>query len=343
MVDTRIAVVGAGANGAAIGADLTRAGFDVTFIEQWPAHVETMRAKGVRVEMPEETLTTLVRVFHLCEVATLREEFDIVLIAVKAYDTRWACELIKPLVSPKGLVVGIQNGMTIDAMASIVGPERTVGAVIEIAANMFDPGIVERQTPPAGTWFSVGAYDAATRGRETEVTEILRHAGTVEISDDIRSSKWMKLVANAAEVLPSAILNLPLAKAIKVPGMRDIMEEAGREAIRTALALGHQIVPMFGESRVAVNDPDQYAVALIDAVLAGWALPTTKVAVLQDWLKGRRGEVDDINGLVVSEQARIGGQAPVNARLVDIAHRIESGELAADPSNASLLLSSRAP
>ena len=102
MVDTRIAVVGAGANGAAIGADLTRAGFDVTFIEQWPAHVETMRAKGVRVEMPEETLTTLVRVFHLCEVATLREEFDIVLIAVKAYDTRWACELIKPLVSPKG-------------------------------------------------------------------------------------------------------------------------------------------------------------------------------------------------------------------------------------------------
>ena len=84
-----------------------------------------------------------------------------------------------------GLVVGIQNGMTIDAMAPIVGSERTLGAVIEIAANMFEPGIVERQTPPAGTWFSVGAYDAATRGREIEVAELLRHAGAVEISDDI--------------------------------------------------------------------------------------------------------------------------------------------------------------
>ena len=324
MAGKRIAVVGTGANGAAIGADLTRAGLDVTFIEQWPAHVEAMRARGIRVEMPGETHTTPVRVFHVCEVATLREAFDVVLIVVKAYDTRWACELIRPLVSPQGLVVGIQNGMTMDAVASIMGPERTLGAVIEIASNMFEPGIVERQTPPAGTWFSVGACDATTLGREIEVAELLRHAGTVEISDDIRSSKWMKLVVNAAEFLPSAILNLPLAEAVKVPGMREIMAAAGREAIRTGLALGHQIVPILGKSRVEANDPDQYAAVLFDALLAGWTLPTTKVAVLQDWMKGRRGEIDDINGLVVSQQSRIGGHAPVNAMLVDIAHRIET-------------------
>lgn len=339
MVGPRIAVVGTGANGAAIGADLTRAGLDVTFIEQWPAHVEAMRARGIRVEMPGETQITPVRVFHLCEVAALREDFDIVLVVVKAYDTRWACELIKPLVRTRGLVVGVQNGMTIDAVASIVGPERTLGAVIEIAANMFEPGVVERQTPPAGTWFSVGAYDSATRGREIEVAEVLRHAGVAEISDDIRSSKWMKLVANAAEVLPSAILNLPLAEAARMPEIREVMEEAGREAIRTALALGHRLVPILGNSRVEANDPDQYASALIDAVLSGWALPTTRVAVLQDWQKGRRGEIDDINGVVVDEQRRLGGQAPVNAKLIEIAHRIERGELEPHPSNAHLLVS----
>lgn len=339
MANKRIAVVGTGANGAAIGADLTRAGLDVTFVEQWPAHVEAMRARGVRIEMPDETQTTPVRVFHLCEVAMLREDFDVVFVVVKAYDTKWACELIKPLVRANGLVVGIQNGMTIDAVASIMGPERTLGAVIEIAANMFEPGIVERQTGPAGTWFSVGAYDQTTRGREIEVAEILRHAGVVEITDDIRSAKWMKLVANAAEVLPSAILNLPLAEAARVPEVRQVMEEAGREAIRTAIALGHRIVPILGKSRVEENDPDHYATALIDAVLSGWALPTTKVAVLQDWQKGRRGEVDDINGLVVNERRRLGGQAPVNAKLVEIARRIERGELEPHPSNVSLLVS----
>jgi 2-dehydropantoate 2-reductase len=72
-------------------------------------------------------------------------------------------------------------------------------------------------------------------------------------------------------------------------------------------------------------------------VLTGWTRPNTRVTVLQDWMKDRRAEVDDINGLVVREQARLGGTAPINAALVAIAHRIESGELRADPSNAGLL------
>ena len=339
MVDKRIAVVGTGANGAAFGADMVRAGLDVTFIEQWPAHVEAMRANGLRVEMPEETVTTPIRVFHMCEVATLREPFDIVLVGVKAYDTRWACELIKPLVAQDGLVVGLQNGMTMDDVASIMGAERTLGAVIEVAAYMFEPGVVGRQTGPAGTWFGIGAYDELTRGREAEVADVLRHAGAVEIRDDIRSAKWMKLVVNAAEFLPSAILNLPLAEAIKLPGIRDVMIASGREAVRTALALGHDLVPIFGNKRIEANDPDRYATVLLDAVLTGWTLPDTKVTMLQDWIKERRAEVDDINGLVVREQIRLGGEAPVNTRLVEIAHRIEHGELKADPSNADLLRS----
>jgi 2-dehydropantoate 2-reductase len=275
----------------------------------------------------------------MCEVATLREPFDIVLIGVKAYDTRWACELIKPLVAQDGLVVGLQNGMTMDDVASIMGAERTLGAVIEVAAYMFEPGVVGRQTGPAGTWFGIGAYDESTRGREEEVADVMRHAGEVEIRDDIRSAKWMKLVVNAAEFLPSSILNLPLAEAVKLPGIRDVMMASGREAVRTALALGHDLVPIFGNKRIEANDPDHYATVLLDAVLTGWTLQDTKVTVLQDWIKERRAEVDDINGLVVHEQIRLGGEAPVNTRLVEIAHQIERGELKADPSNADLLRS----
>jgi 2-dehydropantoate 2-reductase len=63
------------------------------------------------------------------------------------------------------------------------------------------------------------------------------------------------------------------------------------------------------------------------------------VAVLQDWMKGRRGEVDDINSLVAREQRRLGGDAPINQRLVEIAMRIENGELTATPANADLLRS----
>jgi 2-dehydropantoate 2-reductase len=152
----------------------------------------------------------------------------------------------------------------------------------------------------------------------------------------------MKLVANAAEFLPSAILDVPLVEALGVPGVREVMDAAGTEALDTALALGHRIVPMFGQEGIEELPPEQYAAALLDAVLSGWSLEDTRVAVLQDWMKGRRGEVDEINGLVVAEQQRLGGSAPVNAILVDIARRIESGELQPDRSNAELMTSALA-
>ena len=342
MSAPRIAVVGTGAQGAGIGADLTRAGLDVTFIEQWPAHVEAMRAHGIEVRMPAETVITPVTVFHLCEVATLREKFDVVFLLVKAYDTRWACELIKPLVSDTGLVVGLQNGMSIDDVASVMGPERTIGAVIEMASNMFEPGIVNRQTPPSQAWFTVGAFDDAARGREVEVQELLRHAGTVEISDDIRSAKWMKLIANAGELVPSAILDLPLAEAAKLPGMHDFMIECGKEAARAAVADGSKLVPIFGMTADQVTAPDQFAADLLGVVLDRFSLPDTRTTVLQDWMKGRRGEVDEVNGLVIDVLAARGEDAPANRLTVELARRVEAGELKADPSNLALLLGTRA-
>src|SRR4051812_36624538 len=107
---TKIAVVGTGANGASIGADMIRAGCDVTFIDQWPAHVEAMRSNGLTVHLPDSTHTTEVRAYHLCQVAEIRDKFDVVFVSVKTYDSRWVCELIKPLLHEDSLVVGLQNG-----------------------------------------------------------------------------------------------------------------------------------------------------------------------------------------------------------------------------------------
>ncbi len=70
-----------------------------------------MRENGLRVEMPDETVVTRVNALYISDLATIRETFDIVFIAVKAYDTSWACELIKPHLAEDGLVIGLQNGI----------------------------------------------------------------------------------------------------------------------------------------------------------------------------------------------------------------------------------------
>jgi 2-dehydropantoate 2-reductase len=337
--ELKIAVLGTGANGAAVGADLTRAGLDITLIDQWPANVEMMRAGGVRQELPDGASVTPVRALHLCDVATLREAFDLVFVVVNAYDTRWICELIKPYLAVDGMVVGLQNGMTIDVMAEVMGRERTLGAVIEIAAAMFDPGVVERHTPASGTWFAVGGlHPAADDGRIEVVAEALRHAGPVTVVDDIRSAKWMKLVVNCAELVTSACLDLPLLQAAKVPGMHDFMLRVGKEAVRTSIALGQRIVPIFGLEDVDPDRPELFVERMLEEVYTRWSLPHTLTTVLQDWRKGRHSEVDELNGYVVRQRELLGGSAPANARTVEVAHLIEAGSRKPAIENAELLL-----
>lgn len=333
----KIAVLGSGANGASIGADLTRAGHDVVLIDQWPEHVQAMREKGIRIEMPEETQVTKVRAYNLCDVCTFTQPFDIVLLLMKAYDTRWACHLIAPYLKADGLIAGVQNGMTVDTIAEVVGAHRTMGCVIEVSSTMFDPGVVERDSPPSRSWFAVGSIDPATRGREGEVADLLKCAGSVEIVDDIRASKWMKLVSNATTLVSTALLGLSIHEAVALPGMRELMLRSGQEALDTGKALGHPVLPIFGMTPEDVRQSNRLVETLLDKLIAGFTLPKTVTTVLQDWIKGRHSEVNDINGQVVAEAKRLGLTAPVNAAIVELAYRVEQGTLKAGPGNLALL------
>jgi 2-dehydropantoate 2-reductase len=329
MTSTRIAVVGTGANGASIAADLTRDGLDVTLIEQWPAHVRAMRSDGVRVEFDSgETETTPVRVHDLCEVAELRTSFDAVLILVKAYDTRWAAELIRPLVAPRGVVAGVQNGMTTAAIADVVGADRTVGTVIEVSSTMRDPGVVRRHTDRSQSWFAVGAPYADLEGRDDVIADLLGRSGRVARVDDILATKWMKLVSNTTTLVTTAITGLPMIDAAKVPGVLDVMLEAGRETVRVGRAQGYPVLPIFGLTPVEVADVDHVAETLHGILYRDFTKPGATTTVLQDWTKGRRSEAADLNGVVVSLGAPLGIPTPVNAAVVDVARLIEEGSLA---------------
>jgi len=337
LTSLKIVVLGCGANGASISADLVRAGLDVVLIEQWPEHIEAMRVSGLRIEMPDETLEVPVRVFNLCEVCTLNDQFDIVLLLMKAYDTRWACQLIEPYLKNNGLVVAVQNGMTTDTVADIVGTERTMGSVIEISAALFEPGTVERHTPPSNSWFAVGAVDPRAMDQAGQIAELLEHSGTVEITGDIQAAKWMKLVSNCSTLALPAILGLPTIEALRHPGMRELMLLAGQEALDAGAASGYPIKPIFGLTVEDMRQPERVVGVLLDKICASYALPHTTSTVLQDWRKGRRSEVGQINGIVVRECARQGRSAPINAGIVNIARAIERHELRPTPDNLPML------
>ena len=328
MSTPSIAVLGAGANGASIGADLSAAGLDPVLIEQWPAHVEAMRRDGLRIEMPSGTRHVRPRTLHLCEVATLREPIDLVLLVTKAYDARWAAALIEPYLAPDGAIAAVQNGMTTETVADVVGADRCVGAVIEISSTMTDPGIVHRHVDPERSWFAVDA----TSPRGPEVADILSHSGEVARVDDIASAKWMKLVSNASVLVPTAALGLPMIDAIEVPGMRELMLEAGREALR--VVGDHRVLPIFGLTLESIATSPDVVETMLDALYTRFTVPGATTTVLQDWRKGRHSEVDDINGAVVAAGRRGGIPTPVNEAIVEVGHAIERGDI--EPGLAAL-------
>jgi len=158
------------------------------------------------------------------------------------------------------------------------------------------------------------------------------------LSDDIRSSKWMKLVANAGELVPSAILNLPLAEAAAHPDVLAFMTECCREAASAALADGCRLMPIMNLTDREVASPAQYAEDLLGVVLKEYTFADTLTTVLQDWRKGRRAEIGQLNGHVVKTLRRNGQRAPYNEHVVRLAVEIEAGRLHADRSNVELLL-----
>jgi 2-dehydropantoate 2-reductase len=342
MGDPRIAVLGAGANGASIGADLTAADLDVVLVEQWPAHVEKMRADGLRILSPEGELHVRPRTMHLYEVAELKHEFDLVLMVMKAYDSRWAAQLMEPYLAADGLMVGVQNGMTARTVEQVVGQHRTIGAVIECSATMTDPGRVHRHTGVSRSWFGVGALPGGPANRTEEIASVLRHSGTVQLFDDIEAAKWMKLVSNCTLLVTSAILGLPMLDALNRPGFRDVMVAAGNEALAVGVALGHPVLPIFGLTQEELADPDAIVDIMTDKLFAGFVVPGATTTVLQDWRKGRHSEVDDLNGRVAAQGEELGVDTPVNRVVVEIAHRIERGELRPDPAHLRGMLSALA-
>ena len=333
----RIGVLGAGAIGSSVGADLTEAGEDVVLIDQWPAHVEAMRTEGLRVVMPDTEVNEKVRALHIGELATERPTFDVVLLAAKSYDTVWMCHLIKPYLADEGVFVGLQNGMNEEMITPIVGSERTIACVVELSAEIWEPGLVQRDTTREGTWFAVGEIDGAISDRVEEVAALLRHSARVDVTDNIFGAKWSKLVVNSMTMGPYSLLGLKNWKASALPGMTEISVRLGRESVAVGEGLGYRLEPIFGMSAEQFSGSGDEMLVNAIRVLHGHIGKDATTATVQDQKKGRRTEIDHITGTVVRKGREVGVPTPANDAVMQLAAEIGRGERAMEPANLDAL------
>lgn len=332
----KIAVLGCGAIGSSVSADLTKAGYDVTIFDQWPAQVEKLKSTGLHIQMTDGDVQVAVRAYHLCDLASLNVEFDIAFLAVKSNDHRWMAEFIRPYLKAGSVLVPTQNGMNDDSIASIIGRERTLGCAMELSAEIFTPGLVKRNTTHQSTWFAVGELDGSYTPRVREIESILSHVGRCDVTNNIYGAKWTKLIANTMTMGPFGLLGLGNSEAAALPGMFDISVKLGKESLAVGTALGYRIEPIFGlRADEFAGSSDENLVTAMKTLLSH--VSRGRTAPIHDHLKGRKSEMEFISGVVSKKGRELGIPTPGNDAVVEIDRQINTGQIKMDRSNFELL------
>ncbi|GER20584.1 2-dehydropantoate 2-reductase [Variovorax boronicumulans] len=278
--------MGAGAVGCYYGAMLARAGHEVVLIGR-PSHVEAVRANGLRLET--KAFDEQVRLEASTEAGAVQGA-DLVLFCVKSTDTESAAAQIQPHLAPGALVLTLQNGVDNDARVRAALPSHDVAAaVVYVATEMAGPGHVKHH--------GRGELVIAPSRRSDEVAQALIAAGVpTQISDNVRGALWAKLVLNCAYNALSAVSQQPYGELVQGTGVTDVIRDVVAECLAVAKAEG-VVIP--GD---------------VDAAVRGIAqsMPSQYSSTAQDLARGKRSEIDHLNGLVVRRGEALGVPTPAN-------------------------------
>jgi 2-dehydropantoate 2-reductase len=344
----RIAIVGVGALGGYVGGHLARAGHDVVLIDFWPANIEAIRSAGLRIDGMSEAerfTVTGVEALHVSDVQSLARKrlVDIALISVKSYDTEWAATLIRQYLAPGGYVVSLQNCLNEERIAGIVGWGRTVGAIASmISVDMVEAGHVLRTIPKMGerhTVFRVGEVHGRVSPRVTELAELFSLVDSAKVTTNLWGERWSKLVLNGMVNGVSSATGLTVAAVNRNDAVRRFVVQLGGEAVRVGQALGYELerIGRFEPEDLALAaEGDAAALERVESEMLKDAKPNERddvrrPSMAQDVMKGRRTEIEFINGYIAAKGSEVGVPAPTHQRLTDIVVGVERGELVPSP------------
>lgn len=289
----RIVVMGAGGVGGYFGAYLARAGHEVAFVARG-AHLEAMRRAGFRLEGPRGDIV-LETVGATDDPASLDGPADVVLFAVKLYDTEAAGAAIRPVVGPGTMVVNLQNGVDgPDRLATVLGGGAVLGGAAYVSALITEPGVVSYTSDMSRIVF--GELDGRVSDRAVAFRDACRDAGfEAEVSGDIRATLWDKFVLLATNAGLTTLLRKPAGEIYTDPEIMDLAQALMREVVAVASAEGVRTSPDIVERAVALSrsfPPGMYA------------------SMYHDLARGRRIEVESLSGLVARRGKALGVPVP---------------------------------
>lgn len=293
----RFGVMGSGGVGGYFGAALSRAGADVVLIARGE-HLSEIKANGLAIEAGDGDFIAAVAATDSPSEAGL---CDVVLVAVKLWDTDATVEAIAPMVGPETTIISLQNGIGAEpAFAARYGGDRVFGGVAQISATIARPGVIAKHSGFARIIF--GEWGAHWPARAKALGEAFTKAGIEnQHSDDIRAELWKKFIFLVALSGSTAMTGKPIGAVLESPDDRAHFESLVRETHALSQALD------IGLPAETVGQVIGFTEGLPYEMRASMA---------HDLIAGNRLELDWLSGAVIRMARDHGIATPANNKVV---------------------------
>ena len=319
-------IVGIGALGGTIAARALRAGLPVRLAARNTESAEVLRRSGLRLsgiggEVEADTI----------DVAALEDygkgnQFDLILLATKAQHALEVAPQVVGLLAREGVILPIQNGGVARALADRLGEDKILGGFSNLGATMVEPGLYEQKN--AGHLL-IGELAGGVSERTERVARVLSRAVEVKISSNMIGAIWSKLLINCSVTTLGALCSQTMRQYMETEVGKKVFRRTYEETLSVALSIGIRlerltvdpIPPGWSNNSGAGEDYDSWVKAVIDFY------GDIKPSMLQDLERGRKTEIDFINGYVVALGHGSGMLVPMNAAITELVHQIERGVL----------------
>ena len=340
----RIAMMGTGALGGYVGGYFAHHGEDVTLIDFWPEHIETIRAKGLDLDGvtdPEKFIVKTAKTLHYKDLDTLKGQplFDIVFISVKSYDTERVTRAIAPYLAKDGFAVSLQNCWNEDTIAGVLGAERVVGTIASmISVELYGPGRIRRMAEKGGdkhTVFRVGEIHGRSTDRVTDLVKMFSLIDSAKATTNLQGERWTKLTQNGMSNGICAATGLTGHGCDNNDAIRRFAIQVAGESIRVGRALGLKLEKMgklMPDQLEKASAGNAAVLAEVEHIMKNRKADNPRAniqrpSMAQDMAKGRKTEIEFMNGLIVRKGKEVGVPTPANEKLVNAVLSVESGKV----------------
>jgi 2-dehydropantoate 2-reductase len=335
--NAKIAIYGAGAMGITLGAFLTEGGLgNVELINRNVEYVEDLRQEGARIDLGvdagKQTRTVKVRIGFPEE---MQGKYDVIFLMTKQRHNTEIVEYLSTYLHEDGIICTTQNGLPEESVAAVIGKERTYGAVMSFGAGFVvgEKARVKLTSKLSAMHVEVGGYrnDGAKLPLLKEILSYgakVTNENFVTVTDNLLGARWLKLSINAAFSGLSAMTGLPFGEIVSRHKTRKLAIEILRECATVATAQGVILPKMHGFDLAKMLCEKSTMNTFIAYMVLPFAMRKHKLirsGMLLDIAKGRKCEIDFINGIVCKEGKKIGVETPICEQIVEIVHGIENG------------------